>query len=537
MIFIQSYKEEPIPCGLNRILEGADENVAYAHWLMGNSFFYGHRVDKSLDKAKHHFKLGSQLGCVLSQRFLASLLEDQGGSTNEESLYWWIQAAQNGDREAQEYAGKNLVLKGRSSDEINQGINFLKLAYYGGSVEAEINYAMYQYCGTSLGVSIGGADMFLSHHSEMNNPMANYIKGMLQIHFREKNEEVYAKAKQFFELAAAANLAPAIRWLGKLYCNPQTSFFDPYLGLKWTMRAAILDDPVAQVDFGNHLVAGPSQDLLGARHWYKESIKNGNPYGMFHYAESFTNMSLDSDELKDQIENALDAYNNGVARSCHLLTNIIYRNQSLIYQYPNALKWLERTVSEYDVSYAPFLGGIYLGNIPQLDDMPVNAKKGLFWLQAGVEEQYCEAMLLLASELISGVSTKKDAGSAVGYLKKCVALGDSGAAALLANLYMEGKCVIRNPKFAAQLNEHSATKGNATASHNLAVQLQNGDGVQERRDVADYYFNKSISLRVNYDESSNRSFIDQLEEKKYVNKKVADIISIESHRLNSKKSS
>jgi TPR repeat protein len=125
-----------------------------------------------------------------------------------------------------------------------------------------------------------------------------------------------------------------------------------------------------------------------------------------------------------------------------------------------------------------------------------NHIKGLFWLQAAVEEMDTHAMFLLAHELFNPEGQAYDPASAVALLQSGAALGDQNCTALLAYQFNHHPGMIRNQYYGAQINLHAANHGDYVAMQNLGTQLKNGEGVPIDHKAADFWFRRSFEKQM-----------------------------------------
>jgi TPR repeat protein len=201
--------------------------------------------------------------------------------------------------------------------------------------------------------------------------------------------EDYAKAHEFYEKAAARGEANAMFRLGWLYENGKGVTQDYVKARDWFEKAAAKGDTKAMVNLGVFYEdgLGVAQDHAKAHEWYEKAAANGEALAMVFLAMSYEN-------------------GEGVARD-----------------YDKAREWYEKAAAKGNTDAMASLGVIYDNGLGVAQDRA----KARDWFEKAAAKGETKAMVNLGVFYEDGLGVAQDHAKAREWFEKAAAQGDARA--------------------------------------------------------------------------------------------------------------
>ena len=134
--------------GYDLIKQSADSGYAYAQGTICKYHMLGQSFEKNLEMAQAYCEAGAEQGYDLAQMRLGRIYQDQGDDVT--ALFWYEQAAQQGDAIAAYWAG-TMYLNGEVvSQDIDKAQLYLGTAAMAGDRTAQFNLGFAYYEGSVL---------------------------------------------------------------------------------------------------------------------------------------------------------------------------------------------------------------------------------------------------------------------------------------------------------------------------------------------------------------------------------------------------
>jgi hypothetical protein len=251
----------------------------------------------------------------------------------------------------------------------------------------------------------------------------------------------YAKARQWYEKAAAQGNAWAQNNLGVLYANGQGVPQDYAKARQWYEKAAAQGLAQAQFILGVLYDGGLGvpQDYAKARQWYEKAAAQGdanaqNDLGMLYYT------------------------GRGVQRD-----------------YTQARQWYEKAVAQGNAMAQFNLGALYANG----QGVPQDYVKTRQWYEKAAAQGNAWAQNNLGWLYAHGHGVPQDYAMARQWYERAAAQGNAMAQYDLGVLYDNGLGVPQDYATARQWWERAAAQGNAEAQTNLGLLYANGQGVPQ----------------------------------------------------------
>jgi uncharacterized protein len=150
-----------------------------------------------------------------------------------------IQHAERNNIEAQRAAGEALI-KRASQPEAKAGIVWLERAAAQGDTRAMLTLGKtWLYGAPALSPNADKARLWLNRANPANNPQAAYYLGLMA------RGAAPVDAIKHFTFAAKHDIADAMYWLGNAYANGEGVDIDAREAMRWYLRAAGHDHPLA----------------------------------------------------------------------------------------------------------------------------------------------------------------------------------------------------------------------------------------------------------------------------------------------------
>ncbi|RMX22100.1 sel1 repeat family protein [Legionella jordanis] len=262
------------------------------------------------------------------------------------------------------------------------------------------------------------------------DPIANYYLGRMRLYgYGELKNN--AMALRYFEQAGEKGVLEAQLLLARYHLIDAK---DPEKALYWFKKAAAAGDLNAQLycAAANLFGFGTKVNADAARKYYIDAAKRGNAIAQYTIAEYF-----------------LDARNAA--------------NKKL------GLIWLNKAVEQGNPKAQLKMAELHLtGKLLPKDEVKANAL-----INQAVAQGYIPALRKLGELAVA----KNDFDAAKDWYTKAAAANDTEAEMALANLYLDSKNKLYNPKTAFMWVLQAARNGSAEAQTILAGMYQSGNGV------------------------------------------------------------
>lgn len=290
------------------------------------------------------------------------------------------------------------------------------------------------------------------------NPIAEYYLGRIYLYGygQLKNNQL---AVRYFTQSAQKGYLPAIQFMAKYSLLHEK---DPQQALFWFKKAADAGDVDAQMFTAAAYMYGvgvkKNQDV--ATRYYINAAKNGNPIAQFTLAESFINSRSSS-------------------------------NQKL------GLIWLNKSVMNGNLSALTTLANLYIDG--KLVDK--NEEKGVELLNQAAAKGFVPAMISLGKLAL----TQNQTAQALEWLNKAGNENDDAAYLEIAQVYLQEKSPIYDPKTAFLWVLKAAQNGFPQGKRELAEMYQKGVGVNADPILAKQWFEQA-----NQDERNEKYHLKQV---------------------------
>lgn len=211
----------------------AANNCKEAFDNLGDIYYFGHGISKSIDRAESYYRKGAEAGIASSQLWLGQILMNRG--ENEEAFSWLLKSASQGQGWAQFLVGE-LYEKGMGTKRnMEQAIYWYRMSaknhtnyYHRNSEEALVRLGIQVYENYMGEVSKVDVNMNMSAEEQ-------YEQGHWWV-FDERTPENFA-----YLIASAENGYPqAQKDLGDIYCSSDAQsygFYDEVKSKEWYSRA------------------------------------------------------------------------------------------------------------------------------------------------------------------------------------------------------------------------------------------------------------------------------------------------------------
>ena len=265
----------------------------------------------------------------------------------------------------------------------------------------------------------------------------------------------YAKAREWYEKAAAKDDAQAMATLGWLYANGQGVAQDYAKAREWYEKAAAKDDAQAMATLG-WLYAngqGVAQDYAKAREWYEKAAAKDNAQAMATLGWVYAN------------------------------------GQGVAQDYAKAREWYEKAAAKDDAQAMATLGWLYANGQGVAQDYA----KALEWYERAAAKDNAQAMATLGWLYANGQGVAQDYAKAREWYEKAAAKDDAQAMATLGWLYANGQGVAQDYAKAREWYERAAAKDNAQAMATLGWLYANGQGMAQDYAKAREWYEKAAA--------------------------------------------
>jgi uncharacterized protein len=287
----------------------------------------------------------------------------------------------------------------------------------------------------------------------------------------------YAKAREWYEKAAANDYAAAMSNLGALYEHGQGVPQDYAKAREWYEKAVAKDYALAMSNLGMMLGNGEgvSQDYAKARELLEKAAAKGNAMAMHNLGVFYENgFGVPQDFVK-----AHEWFEKAAAND---FPDAMY-NLGLHYQkgigvpqdYAKAREWYEKAAAKDKAIAMNNLGTLYEYG----EGVPQDYAKAREWYEKAAAKDIEVAMYNLGVIFGNGKGVPQNYAKAREWFEKAAAKDDADAMFDLGVLYQNGFGVPQDYGEAREWYEKAAAKDNADAMFDLGVLYENGFGVPQ----------------------------------------------------------
>jgi uncharacterized protein len=305
----------------------------------------------------------------------------------------------------------------------------------------------------------------------------------------------YAKAREWFEKAAAKDNAGAMANLGVLYASGRSVGQDYAKAREWYEKAAAKDNAMAMGNLGLLFANGQgvAQDYTKAREWYEKAAAKDdakdNAFAMGNLGLLYANgqgVAQDYIKAREWYEKA--ATNRDASAMVNL--GLLYDNgQGVAQDYTKAREWYEKAAANGEEVAMFNLGLLYDNGRGVAQDYA----KAREWYEKAAAKDNSIAMVNLGLFYDKGQGVAQDYAKAREWYEKAAAKDNSIAMVNLGLFYDQGQGVAQDYAKAREWYEKAAAKDNVFALTNLGVLYANGRGVAQDYAKAREWYEKAAA--------------------------------------------
>jgi TPR repeat protein/energy-coupling factor transporter ATP-binding protein EcfA2 len=296
----------------------------------------------------------------------------------------------------------------------------------------------------------------------------------------------YTKAREWYEKAADKGNADAMSNLGALYFNGQGVAQDYAKAREWYEKGAYKDNTGAMISLGllYENGQGVTQDYAKAREWYEKAADKGNADAMSNLGVLYVNgkgVAQDYAKAREWYEKAADKGN----ADAMINLGLLYENgQGVAQDYAKAREWYEKGAYKDNTGAMISLGLLYENGQGVAQDYA----KAREWYGQAADKGDATAMSNLGTLYFNGQGGAQDYAKARDWYEKATDKGDARGMLNLGLLYENGQGVPQDYVKAREWYEKAADKGYAAAMPNVGLLYENGRGVtQDYTKARDWY--------------------------------------------------
>ena len=293
---------------------------------------------------------------------------------------------------------------------------------------------------------------------------------LLGEHYRDAVDPDFDRAISWFRKAIDRGDLSAMSSMGWMYFHGLGVEKDVGQALKWYRTAAEAGGHEGMNNLGHLYLhgAGVKQDVQEAIRWFRKSSAAGNPYGY----DNLGVLYLEGNGLPQNVEAAKEMFRSaadlGLTDSMIRIGRIERAHDS-----PESRKaafdWFSR--AQASMEGMKEIGDCYFDGI----GVEPGTDEGLRWYQLAIDAGHPLAPADLADRLLSGRGVSIDREKAMTVLETAASNGNIGAVTKLGHIASESK----DYEQALEYYRVAAERGEATAMLCIAIQYQNGWGVQK----------------------------------------------------------
>jgi TPR repeat protein len=432
-----------------RIEAGAAKGIRYGLWKLGNLEFQAAEFREALEL----YKLAANLGLALAARAAGWMYANGVGCQQPDltlARFYFEVASDSCGRSALEAGLYHLYGRG-CEPNVEQAQAFLRKAADAGTPRAKSLVAYVEATGTAPLESHGQSLLKLVELCREGNAAADYAVGMWWLEGMVGSVNLERAASGFNHAAEQGHIQAKVE-LARLLLSGEGVQVDAYQAVKLLNEATDAGVTEAMVDLAAFLLEGRygmPADPTRAMRLLERASDAGSVSAMVLLARVLHGSAGDADHhrIKVLLERAVDA---GSADAAHLLPHLIEERPDL---------WSDKDRRER-LTVCAEAGST--DAMIMLAKGAVDHETKIFWLEAAVQDGSVFAQYAMACELWS-LRTRAASAEALAHWKQAARIGSVEAAEVLADLYLTGNRVKRNPRLAVHYLEAVAGSGDATA--------------------------------------------------------------------------
>lgn len=433
---------------------GCEKNIEKAYELCLESARSGY--------AEAQFQIAAAMDTYYKAKFIAPVKNDQ------EAMQWYLKAAEQGYRTAQNCVGCAYEYGQGCSVDLNKAVYwFFKAAQQEATLACEsLSDFIQGRQGYVMDVSMAtNIATWAQSLAEKSNPIGFYFLGMCYKtgKGREQNHE---QAEICFLKSAEKNYGPShfemsriyerrkddsgtLEWLKKAadsgidraqyylgYClfdGKYGQLIDQKMGIQWYLKAAEQDYTPAQIALGWIYYNGEfvEKDHATAIQWWMKAAVLGSVNAQMNIADAYSKgeggLNLDYKEAFKWYSKAADKRDGEAAFLCGLY--IMEEKMTDIKEQKECIPWFRRS---NDYGYT--VGTYALAHVLDQTALPFSEQKKealSLYLQAA-EKGHCTAQFVYGRKLLNGENSDKDEKKALEWLQKASEQGNMDASNLIS---------------------------------------------------------------------------------------------------------
>jgi TPR repeat protein len=242
----------------------------------------------------------------------------------------------------------------------------------------------------------------------------------------------YGKAREWYEKAADKGEATAMRNLGLLYANGRGIAQDYGKAREWYEKAADKGEASAMNDLGLLYANGQgvAQDYTKARDWYEKAAAKGDTNAMVNLGLLYDNgrdVAQDYTKARDWYEKAAAKDDADAMFNLGLLYDY---GRGVAQDYAKAREWYEKAAAKDNASAMNNLGWLCANG----HGLPQDYAQAREWYQKAADKGHTTAMFNLGLLYDNGLGMAQDYAKARDWYEKAAAKGDAAARTRLEKL-------------------------------------------------------------------------------------------------------
>jgi TPR repeat protein len=468
---------------------------AESQHVMGMRHQAGRGVEEDLGVAIEWFEQAAEQGHTSSRNRLVEIYDERDAPGDAElALHWLQELAESDDPEGQFRYGRRLMEGGEGlagagwveraaeagyppaqvvaargmlrEGERTQAVVLLQKAAREGDPDAAFELAKLAEDGV-VSMSDEEIDALVRAAAENGHPGAQFILAERLTNGTEETD--FAKAAQWYRLAAEQAFAPAQEAMGILYDSGQGVTEDPLEAARWYRLAAEQGRAAAENQLGRLYARGRLPDEETAQQIaFFSAAKGDNSEQLEEYAVV---------ARKNNDRKAVEWYRRAIAKDFPAaminLAGMIEKDRVPDAEPEEAVALYQRAAELGDPTAQSLLASRYAtgeGGVEQ------DASASLAMLEAAAKSGHGPAQISLASLYYRGIDGEPDLEKSAYWFGKAVDSGVEEAEATYAAMLASGIGTPRNEERARILFEKAAERGDPNAEYSLGVFHEEGRG-------------------------------------------------------------
>lgn len=459
----------------------------------GLCFLFGENVEQDYVKAFNCFNEALSLGYLAAEFYLGYCYYNGLGIEKniEQGIYWYLRAAERGDKQAQHKLGVHYY-------NLGGDINYIKAVVWFTKAAAQYNEASLYALGVCYENGNGieqdyNKAFILYEKAAINNYVDAYYKlGEFYLNGLGVEEIDYSTAVYWLKKSSDAGNVDATYQLAKCYSNGIGVPEDKNISFNYLLKGAIAGDQKCQYMLAIAYEYGDGTEVnnFEAFKWYKEAASTGFPVAIFSLAECY----LEGIGTKKNTELAFKYY----LESANLGYAVAQAKVGMLYDEGEIVPLDKKEAFKYFIlaadqgnAIAQFYAGTYYIDS---EVIPQDYQKAIYYLKKAVEQDDDDAKYNLALCYYYGYGVEKDYQKAFEFFKEIAEKGDPASQNNLGNCYELGYGVQVDYDLALYWYEKSAESGDACAQYNVG-NMYHKVLCEERRSIdrALYWYKKAAS--------------------------------------------